>query len=95
MSANVKMEWTDAQRMSLAEAWLAGRPRGEIAKSMGRTVESVNAAAVFMCLPGRANNGSWKSDVKIGRLRPCITCRDLMHSEGPHHRMCYRCRELA
>jgi Zn finger protein HypA/HybF involved in hydrogenase expression len=27
------------------------------------------------------------------KLRPCITCRTEFRSEGPHHRMCQRCRK--
>lgn len=27
--------------------------------------------------------------------RPCITCRTAFKSEGPHHRMCRPCRQLA
>ena len=29
-----------------------------------------------------------------GRIRPCITCRREIISEGPHHRMCAKCRQL-
>lgn len=29
------------------------------------------------------------------RERPCICCGETFRSEGPHNRMCYRCRSSA
>lgn len=95
MRAN-EQAWTRNEKLTLAEAWLSERPRAEIARVMGRTVSSVTSAACKMSLPSRANTGEgFARDAVIGRIRPCMTCGDVMHSEGPHHRMCLGCRDAA
>lgn len=56
-----------------------GRPVGNVYKTEERAFALINRLT---------------RDEKLSE-RPCITCRTVFKSEGPHHRMCRPCRQLA
>lgn len=82
------MEWTAERRIELGSMWMAGRPRGEIARHFGSTVLAVQSKAWRLGLPDlkEVRKGA------TGIMRPCMCCEQVFFSEGKHNRLCEFCK---
>lgn len=82
----------------------AGVPRQVTADALMRTINSINLRAGWLrriagekvpC-PRRANHYEIKPNARPSKSeRPCMRCHEEFKSEGPHNRLCQRCKEAA
>jgi hypothetical protein len=74
--------WTDEQVNKLWQMVAQRQPVDKIATALGRT----QAAVIAKRDHARPTAPTRQQE------RPCITCKTSFKSEGPHNRMCGRCR---
>ena len=72
--------WTEADDAQLRKLLAQGVARAVIAKRLGRPESSIHTRIAHFEL---------KPPTK---RRPCMCCRVEFSSEGPHNRLCTRCR---
>ena len=89
LSGPRRAAWSNADLAQLARAREAGTPVAQIARELGRTEPAV------MCQLERIRHPSTSPRAQRRQhttRRPCLACRRLFNSEGPHHRLCDACR---
>lgn len=75
----------------------AGVARTDMCEHFGISLDYFGILARRLGLPHR-NKSNMRATLKIQarraakQRRPCITCHEPFLSDGPHHRMCTRCR---
>jgi uncharacterized paraquat-inducible protein A len=74
--------WTDEEVNTLLQMVARRQPVEKIAAALGRSPEAVRAKRDYARPTGPTRK----------RERPCMTCKTNFRSEGPHNRMCGRCR---
>lgn|GEM_PF-1721176 len=89
--------WNKNEVKLLTDLWLYGMPSGFIAKKLNRSPNAIKIKAMRLGLESR------KSQVKItrqrlnpnGKLRPCLSCKNLFYSEGRGNRICDSCKSTS
>lgn len=72
--------WTEADDAALKLLLAKGLAKGVIAKQLGRPESSIYTRVAHLELR------------PASRRRPCMCCGNEFSSEGPHNRLCGRCR---
>lgn len=89
--------WSEQDIRDLIHMWRDHDP-AEIAQKLGRKANAVSIKASRLGLPPRASinerSKTARSNPKA-RVRPCLSCQIPFFSEGPHNRICDKCKNTA
>lgn len=87
--------WSEKEVRILIAMWQKNEIE-EIVKALDRNKNAISIKASRLGLPPRAHTKSEKavrtSNPKA-RIRPCLSCQTPFYSEGPHHRICDKCKD--
>lgn len=87
--------WSEAQINLLVRLW-GTVPVADIAERLGRNPNSVAIKASRLGLPPLAQRKALKTlrgANPKARVRPCLSCQTPFFSEGPHNRICEKCKD--
>jgi hypothetical protein len=92
-----RRNWTTDEDAALQALLAKGKTAAVIAREMSRPESSVYSRTQVLALkamPSPAKPGKAPPPKPFGRLRPCMCCKTIFNSAGPHNRLCSTCRRL-